>query len=120
MAARAVMPRAFQRSKKLYEALKGQNVGFTAIQTVFSIGKKNIVDKLEWAQSHYDLPIPFGHDEPRDGARYWSFVEDYCSAGTPWFTVIDPTGTIIYADFRLDAERFLATFGGKAQTMERV
>ncbi len=111
--------RGFPTLKKLYETLKGHNVGFAAIQTVFSFGKDNTFDKLELTQQHYGLPIPFGHDEPKDGERYSSFVEDYHSAGTPWFTVIDPSGTVIYADFRLDAERFLATFSGEELVMER-
>jgi hypothetical protein len=35
-------------------------------------------------------------------------VEDYRSAGTPWFTVVDPSGQVVFADFRLDEDRFLA------------
>jgi hypothetical protein len=35
-------------------------------------------------------------------------MEDYRTAGTPWFTVINPDGRVAYTDFRLNAPRFLA------------
>ena len=35
-------------------------------------------------------------------------MEDYRSAGTPWFTIINPEGKIVFADFRLDADRLLS------------
>ena len=40
-------------------------------------------------------------------------MEDYRSGGTPWFTVIDPDGNIVFADFRLDPARFLAALGAE-------
>ena len=81
---------------------------FAAIQTVFEGEAVNTLDKLRTNQERYGLPIPFGHDLPLDGDRHPSFMEDYRSAGTPWFTVIDPSGQVVFADFRLDADRFLA------------
>ena len=38
-------------------------------------------------------------------------MEDYRSGGTPWFTIIDPAGNVVFADFRLDARRFLGALG---------
>jgi hypothetical protein len=82
--------------------------GFSAIQTVFEGEAENTLDKLRIKQERYGLPIPFGHDVPLGGNRHPSFMEDHRSAGTPWFTVIDSSGQVVFADFRLDADRFLA------------
>jgi hypothetical protein len=99
----------FPTLQRLYRALKdGGGFGFCAIQTVFEGEAVNTLDKLRANQERYGLPIPFGHDLPLDGDRHPSFMEDYCSAGTPWFTVIDPSRQVVFADFRLDADRFLA------------
>jgi hypothetical protein len=35
-------------------------------------------------------------------------MQDYRSAGTPWFIVIDPEGEVVYNNFHLDAGRFVA------------
>jgi hypothetical protein len=99
----------FPTLQRLYRALKGRGFGFAAIQTVFAGEAVNTVDtRLRTNQEQYGLPIPFGHDLPLDGDRRPSFIEDYRSAGTPWFTVIDPSGQVVFADFRLDADRFPA------------
>jgi hypothetical protein len=92
--------------KKLHAALKDKNFGFAVVQTVFEGDEHNTSDKLREMQVKYELPIPFGHD-PTDG-RYPTVMEDYRTAGTPWFIVIAPSGEVIYNDFRLDADRFLA------------
>ena len=63
--------------------------------------------------------MPFGHDIPPTGERYPTFMEDYRSAGTPWFTVIDPRGDVVYADFRLNPERFLAALGAEDADLKR-
>jgi hypothetical protein len=31
-------------------------------------------------------------------------MEDYRTRGTPWFTVIDADGLIVFSDFNLDAD----------------
>ena len=111
--------RGFPTMRILYDALKDKNVGFAAIQTVFEGGDVNTIDKLRSNQMQYGLKIPFGHDTPRDGERYPSFMEDYRSAGTPWFTVIDPKGIVVFADFRLDASRFLDALGADDVEMVR-
>jgi len=99
--------RGFPTLKVLHQRLGDKGVGFAAIQTVFDGAEANTVDKLRLHQRQYDLNIPFGHDLPAAGERHPTFMEDYRSAGTPWFTVIDPDGNIVFADFRLDAARFL-------------
>lgn len=103
--------RGFPTLRALYDALHDKGVGFAAIQTVFEGAEVNTEDKLAFNQAQYGLPIPFGHDVPPEGAQYPTFMEDYRSGGTPWFTVIDPSGNVVYADFRLDAARFLAARG---------
>src|SRR5687768_2426772 len=100
--------RGFPTLQQLYRALKDRGFGFAAIQAVFEGEAVNTVDRLRTNQEQYSLPIPFGHDLSLDGYRHPSFMEDYRSAGTPWFTVIDPSGQVVFADFRLDADRFLA------------
>lgn len=99
--------RGFPALKLLFDALHGKGVGFAAIQTVFEGASENTFDKLLENQRRYRLPIPFGHDPAGESQRYPSFMEDYRSGGTPWFTLIQPQGEIVYADFRLDAHRLI-------------
>jgi hypothetical protein len=108
----------FPTLQRLYRARKdGGGFGFSAIQTVFEGEAENTFDKLRINQERYGLPIPFGHDVPLDGDRHPSFMEDYRSAGTPWFTVIDPSGQMVFADFQLDADRFLAALVASRHTV---
>ena len=90
--------------------------GFAVIQTVFEGAQENTADKLRLNQEHYGLHMPFGHDLPPEGERYPTFMEDYRSGGTPWFTVIDPEGRVVHADFRLDAARLLGALD--AETLD--
>lgn len=98
--------RGFPTLKYLHDNLKDKGFGFAVIQTVFEGAKVNTQDKLRVNQEQYSLKMPFGHDTPPKNERYPTFMEDYRSGGTPWFTVIDPDGNVIYADFRIDPERF--------------
>lgn len=98
--------RGFPTLKYLHDNLKDKGFGFAVIQTVFEGAKVNTQDKLRVNQEQYSLKMPFGHDTPPENERYPTFMEDYRSGGTPWFTVIDPDGNVIYADFRIDPERF--------------
>lgn len=75
---------------------------------MFEGSETNTIDKLRVNQEKYGLKIPFGHDLPPEGEQYPTFMEDYRSGGTPWFTVINPENEVVYADFGLDAKRFLA------------
>ena len=103
--------RGFPTLKFLHDGLKDKGFGFAVIQTVFEGAEENTFDKLRLNQERYGLAIPFGQDLPPEGERYPTFMEDYRSGGTPWFTIIDPAGNVVYADFRLDARRFLAALG---------
>jgi len=97
----------FPTLRRLHDDLKDKGFGFAVVQTVFEGAEINTFDKLRVNQERYGLKIPFGHDVPATGERYPTFMEDYRSGGTPWFTVIDPGGAIVHADFRLDPAGFL-------------
>lgn len=99
--------RGFPTMKLLHQHLHDRGVAFAVIQTVFEGADANTFDKLRVNQLQYGLKVPFGHDVPQAGERHPSFMEDYRSGGTPWFTVIDPEGNVVFADFRLDVARFL-------------
>ena len=101
----------FPTLQMLVKALAGKGFGFAVIQTVFEGFEENTVDRLRPTQERYGLAIPFGHDVQPAGAGLSSFMLDYQTGGTPWFTVIDPQGRVIYADFNLDPARFLAALG---------
>lgn len=111
--------RGFPTLKILHEQLRDQGVGFAVIQTVFEGSEINTFDKLRVNQEQYGLNIPFGHDLPQEGDHYPSFMEDYRSGGTPWFTVIDPSGDVVYADFRIDPTRFLKALNAENAEMTR-
>lgn len=112
--------RGFPTLRYLQDNLADKGFGFAVIQTVFEGAETNTFDKLRVNQEQYGLKMPFGHDLPPEGERYPTFMEDYRSGGTPWFTVIDPKGNVVYADFRLDAGRFLAALGAPDVAMARV
>ncbi|MBO6901787.1 MAG: hypothetical protein JJ864_10615 [Rhizobiaceae bacterium] len=99
--------------------MKDRGVGFAVIQTVFEGGEINTFDKLAVNQTQYELDVPFAHDVPVAGERHPSFMEDYRSGGTPWFTVIDPSGNVVHADFRIDAARFIAALDAETLEMKR-
>nr|WP_317850396.1 TlpA family protein disulfide reductase [Roseovarius aestuarii] len=101
----------FPTLQMLVRALAGKGFGFAVIQTVFEGFEENTVDRLRPTQERYGLAIPFGHDVQPAGAGLSGFMLDYQTGGTPWFTVIDPQGRVIYADFNLDPARFLAALG---------
>lgn len=111
--------RGFPTLKYLHDSLKDKGFSFAAIQTVFEGATINTVDKLRYNQDQYSLKIPFGHDVPATGERHPSFMEDYVSGGTPWFTVIDPQGNVVYADFRIDPTRFMQALGSDDVAFER-
>ena len=87
-----------------------RGVGFAAIQTVFEGSHANTFDRLRENLKKYELPIPFGDDVPELGRDEPSFMENCHSGGTPWFTIIDAQGILVFADFHLDVERSLAAW----------
>jgi len=110
--------RGFPTLKYLHDNLKDKGFSFAAIQTVFEGAEVNTFDKLAVNQGQYGLKIPFGHDLPKGADKHPSFMEDYVSGGTPWFTVIDPQGNVVYADFRIDPSRFMAALGAETADFE--
>lgn len=94
----------FPTLQRLHAALAPRGIGLAAIQTVFEGAHENRFDRLRANQVRYGLPIAFGHDAPDVGTTLPSFMQDYHSRGTPWFTVIDAGGRVAYADFQLDAD----------------
>lgn len=111
--------RGFPTLKVLHEALKDKGFGFAVIQTVFEGADVNTFDKLRLNQERYKLAIPFGQDQPLKGDEYPSFMADYRSGGTPWFTIIDPEGHVVFADFQLDANRFLQAIEAEPALLSR-
>lgn len=110
--------RGFPTLKYLSDNLKDKGFSFAAIQTVFEGSQINTFDKLRVNQEQYELEMPFGHDVPNEGERHPTFMEDYASGGTPWFTVIDPDGNVVYADFRIDPDRFMKALGAGGLAFE--
>lgn len=108
--------RGFPTLKKLVDALSGKSFGFAVVQTVFEGEAQNTSEKLSEMQNKYDLRIPFGHD-PANG-RYPSIMEDYRTAGTPWFILIDPKGEVIFNDFGLDADKLIGVLGQPEMAVE--
>jgi hypothetical protein len=97
----------FPTLQRLHAALASKNIGFAVIQTVFEGASENTFDKLRLNQLEYDLPVAFGHDPVPEGGRLPTFMEDYHTRGTPWFSVIDAGGAVVYSDFHLDAEKLI-------------
>jgi hypothetical protein len=94
----------FPTLQTLHGALSSKGVGFAVIQTVFEGGHKNTFEKLRVNQIQYELPIAFGHDEPPAGETFPTFMEDYRTRGTPWFSVVDAGGRVVFSDFHLEAD----------------
>ena len=111
--------RGFPTMRYLSDNLKDKGFSFAVIQTIFEGSQVNTFDKLRVNQTQYGLKIPFGHDVPADGERHPSFMEDYVSGGTPWFTVIDSQGNVVYADFRIDPVRFMNALGADNLAFEQ-
>ncbi len=101
----------FPTLQKLHGALSPKGVGFAVIQTVFEGADENTFETLRMNQLKNQLPLAFGHDEPPTGQALPTFMEDYRTRGTPWFTVIDAGGRIVFSDFHLDADTLIADLG---------
>lgn len=106
--------RGFPTLRFLQDTLADKGFGFAVIQTVFEGRETNTFDKLRVNQAQYGLRMPFGHDLPQAEGQYPTFMEDYRSGGTPWFTLISPEAKIVHADFRLDGPRLLKAVNAEA------
>ena len=50
-----------------------------------------------------------GHEAgEKDGMHHPVTMLNYRTGGTPWFIVVDPNGRLLFNDFRIDADRFIA------------
>ncbi|CAM3818304.1 peroxiredoxin family protein [Tsukamurella ocularis] len=101
----------FPTLRYLYDRLAGSDVGIAVIQTVFEGADENTSDKLRIDQEKYGLAVPFGQDTPPAGRELPTFMEDYRTGGTPWFTLINPEGEIVFADFQIDPDALLHVLG---------
>jgi len=100
--------RGFPAMKKLVDNLSDFGFGFAVVHTAFDDDPRNSQDRIREMQLKYDIKAPFGHD-PKIGNQYPSFMMDYKTRGTPYFVVIDESGTIAFSDFSLDADRLIKT-----------
>jgi len=100
----------FPALQKVHKAF-GDNgkVAILAIQTVFEGFAFNTKGRLRDMQERYDLPILMGHDAGEFiGNSHPRTMQTYRSGGTPWVVIINPAGNVIYNDFHIDADRFIA------------
>lgn len=80
-----------------------------ALQTVFEGFGINTQDKVREIQLQYQLPITMGHDAGNpQGDHQPRTMRQYRSGGTPWVVIIDPEGRVVYNDFHIDPDRFIA------------
>lgn len=101
--------RGFPTMQKLVKNLTDKGFGFAVIHTAFDDDPQNSHDRVREMQIKYDLKIPFGHD-PKTGAEYPTFMQDYKTRGTPFFVVLNPDNDIVFADFSLDADKLISHF----------
>ena len=93
----------------LVDALReSRTVSFAAVQTAFENFDDNTYERMLAAQRRYALTIPFGHDagDGRPGAGS-VLMKRFNTGGTPWFILVDPTGVVVYNQFRIDADKLI-------------
>lgn len=84
-----------------------------AIQTTFEGHSFNTPGDLRKNQLKYELEIPFGHDQgdedlPNDDPKHYpSTMINYQTRGTPWVTVINPQGVVVYSNFSIKMDTFI-------------
>ncbi len=84
-------------------------VAVLAVQTVFEGFTVNTRASVRKLQLRYSLPIRMGHDAGDPEADHLPLtMRQYRSGGTPWVVIIDPTGVVVYNDFHVDPDRFIA------------
>ncbi len=94
-------------TKLIADAFKADDrVAVLGIQTVFEGHHVNTFDKLASTQKKHQLTIPMAHDPGTQASGERSvLMQAYRSGGTPWFVLIDSSGTVIYNDFHVDGPR---------------
>ncbi len=86
-----------------------ERVMVMAVQTVFEGFSTNVEQSVRELQLRYELPILMGHDagDPQQD-RIPKTMRDYRSAGTPWVVIIDTAGQVVYNDYHINPEKFIA------------
>lgn len=104
----------FPNLQKLVDAFPtDEHVAKAVIQTAFEGIGFNTTDALRKNQLHYELELPFGHDEgdtklPRkDPGHYPKTMLSYQTRGTPWVVLINPEGEIVFNHFQIDMDRLI-------------
>lgn len=86
-------------------------VAIAGIQTVFEGFRTNTRDAVRELQLRYDLPVVMGHDPgsqtAEDGDHRPQTMVRYRTGGTPWIILIDPEGTVVFNDFRINRTRLI-------------
>jgi thiol-disulfide isomerase/thioredoxin len=90
----------------LAKELSGKGIGLAAIQTVFEAPEVNTFDRLRENQRRYGLCVPFGHAIADSASAHGlpEIMTAYRAAGTPWFVVIAPDGSVVYDGFLVAAD----------------
>ena len=101
--------RGFPAMQEIVSGLADSNVGFAVIHTAFDDDPSNSQERVREMQLKYELKIPFGHD-PKVGAQYPTFMQDYRTRGTPFFVVLNPENEIIFGDFNINADKVIEAF----------
>ena len=104
----------FPNLQKLKAAFPDDSkVAAAVIQTTFEGHSTNTADALRKNQLRYELALPFGHDPGNDNlpnsdpAHYPNTMRSYRTRGTPWVTLIDPNGIVVFSDFHIDMDRLI-------------
>jgi len=92
---------------RLVDALGDRNVGFAAIQTVFTAPDLNTFDCVAKNHKRYGLPIPYGHAVAEGEAEAPALMDAYRAGGTPWFVVVSPEGRVVLDGFQLDVNALM-------------
>ncbi len=87
------------------------SVAIAGIQTVFEGFSNNTQDDVRKLQLRYELPIVMGHDAGNPNAdnldhRPGTMV-NYRTGGTPWLILIDPTGKVVFNDYRVNRSKLI-------------
>lgn len=111
----------FPNLQKLKKAFPDDaKVVAAVIQTTFEGHSTNNFAALRKNQLRYNLDLPFGHDPGdanlphSDPRRLPKTMVSYRTGGTPWVTVIDPSGMVVYDDFHIDIDKLISYLHAQA------
>ncbi|MCO4780780.1 MAG: redoxin family protein [Candidatus Cloacimonetes bacterium] len=105
----------FPALKKLTDEFKNsKKITFASIQTVFEGHSSNTVDEVCSTMNKFGIDVVAGHDPGDRSSNYRStMMADYGTGGTPWFTIINPKGIVVYNDFHLNATEAIKVLKGE-------